>query len=115
MQFSGSTYSASEGDNPKQIQCHSHAPPATFRRRVGQTTETLDFSGGSPCTSNSGNASSRCDFESAAGDIVFAPGEASKIITIPVIDDSYPDGQESFQIQLSNIIGASFVRQRWRT
>ena len=107
MQFNSSTYSASEGDNPKQIN--------VTVTRTGDTSggasanyRTIDFSGGSSCTSNSSNASSRCDFESTAGDIVFAPGEASKVITIPVIDDSYPDGQESFQIQLSNIVGASF-------
>lgn len=107
LQFSASSYSASEGDNPKQINVNvtrsgdiSGGASADYR--------TIDFSGGSSCTSNSGNASSRCDFESAAGTIIFAPGEGSKTITIPVIDDSYPDGQESFQIQLSNIVGASF-------
>jgi hypothetical protein len=53
-------------------------------------------------------ALSRCDYESAIGQLYFAPGEASKTITIPVIDDSYADGVERFQMELRIIVGASF-------
>lgn len=108
MQFSSSTYSGSEGDNPKQIN--------VTVTRTGDTSGgatagyvTTDNAFGAPCnTSNIDRASSRCDYETAAGQISFAPGEASKAITIPIIDDSYPEGPESFQIALSNIVGASF-------
>lgn len=106
MQFGASSFSASEGDNPKQVN--------VTVTRTGDTSgsasanyRTGDLSGGSPCTTHSGNASSRCDFEAARGLITFAPGETSKTITIPLIDDSYPDGLESFQVHLSEIVGAS--------
>ena len=72
---------------------------------------TGDSTGGAPCNATSGTASSRCDFETATGVISFGPGETSKTITVPIIDDSYPEGQESFRILLSNIVGASFGHQ----
>jgi hypothetical protein len=37
----------------------------------------------------------------------FAAGEIAKNISIPIIDDSYADGNESFTITLSNATGAS--------
>ena len=37
----------------------------------------------------------------------FAPGETSKTISIPIIDDSYAEGTESFTVTLSNATGAS--------
>jgi hypothetical protein len=108
MQFSSSTYSGSEGDNPKQINVTVTRTGDVSGGAIANYA-TSDNSFGSPCnTSGSDRASSRCDYESAAGQISFAPGEASKTITIPIIDDSYPEVAESFQIALSNIVGASF-------
>jgi hypothetical protein len=107
MQFSSSSYSGSESDNPKQI--------IVTVTRTGDVSggaianyATGDQTNGAPCNSFFNQASSRCDFEAAAGEISFAPGESAKTITIPVIDDSYPEGSESFPITLANIVGASF-------
>jgi hypothetical protein len=101
MQFGSATYSGSEGANPKQI--------TVTVTRTGDTSgaaaahyETND----DPFTS--ARASSRSDYEAAGGLITFAPGEASKTLTIPIIDDSYPEGPESFRITLGLIVGASF-------
>lgn len=108
MQFSNSPYSGSESDNPKQI--------------TVTVTRTGDTSGGAAANYAtgddpfaSGRASSRSDYEAAGGVITFAPGEASKTITIPIIDDSYPEGPESFRITLSRITGASFGSQTQAT
>jgi len=108
MQFSSSAYSGSEADNPKQI--------VVTVTRTGNTAgsasaeyDTFDNSSGSPCTTlNTNRASSRCDYITAAGFITFAPGESSKTINIPIVDDSYPDGTELFNMELRNIVGASF-------
>jgi hypothetical protein len=100
MQFSSAGYSGSEGNNPKQVNV--------------VITRTGDISGGARAdyaTRDSFfgvSALSRSDYEVAAGVISFAPGEAQKTIAIPIIDDSYPEGAESFDIMLGNIIGASF-------
>ncbi|MDQ1637858.1 MAG: hypothetical protein QOF62_1197 [Pyrinomonadaceae bacterium] len=51
---------------------------------------------------NTGNASSRCDYETTLGTLNFAANETSKTISIPLIDDSYAEGNESFFVTLSN-------------
>jgi len=56
---------------------------------------------------HTGAASSRCDYETTMGTVSFAAGETSKTISIPVIDDSYAEGDETFTVSLSNAIGAS--------
>lgn len=68
---------------------------------------TSDSAGTSGCGSVSGNASSRCDYLTTLGTVVFAAGETSKVIAIPVIDDVYAEGSESFTISLTNASGAS--------
>jgi hypothetical protein len=108
IQFSSSSYSASEGDNPKQFNI---TVTRTGDVSGGATAEydTFDTVLGSPCNVLTGErALSRCDYESAIGQLYFAPGEASKTITIPVIDDSYAEGVERFQMELRIIVGASF-------
>lgn len=108
IQFSSSSYSASEGDNPKQFNI---IVTRTGDVSGGATAEydTFDTVFGSPCNVLTGErALSRCDYESAIGQLYFAPGEASKTITIPVIDDSYAEGVERFQMELRIIVGASF-------
>jgi hypothetical protein len=49
-----------------------------------------------------GNASSRCDYLSAIGRLKFAPGQSSRPISIPIIDDAYGEGSETFTVDLSN-------------
>jgi hypothetical protein len=108
IQFSSSSYSASEGDNPKQFNI---TVTRTGDVSGGATAEydTFDTVFGSPCNVLTGErALSRCDYDSALGQLYFAPGEASKTITIPVIDDSYAEGVERFQMELRIIVGASF-------
>jgi uncharacterized repeat protein (TIGR01451 family) len=55
---------------------------------------------------NTGAASSRCDYETAAGSVNFAAGETSKTISIPIVDDSYAEGNESFIITLASVTGS---------
>lgn len=108
MQFGSASYSGSEADNPKLINV---IVTRTGDLSGGATANyaTSDNSFGAPCnTSGSGRASSRCDYEVTAGTVFFAPGEAAKTIPIAIVDDSYPEGAESLQISLSNIVGASF-------
>ena len=51
---------------------------------------------------NTSVASSRCDYETTVGTLNFAAGETSRTITIPIVDDSYAEGSESFIVALSN-------------
>ena len=57
-------------------------------------------------TNNAGGAYARCDFATTVGTLSFATGETSKTITVPIIDDGYAEGAETFQLHLSNAGGA---------
>jgi hypothetical protein len=68
---------------------------------------TTDSSGANTCNVVSGNASSRCDYIASVGTLKFAAGETFKQIHIPLIDDAYSEGTESFSISLSNPTSAT--------
>jgi Calx-beta domain/FG-GAP-like repeat/Carboxypeptidase regulatory-like domain/Domain of unknown function (DUF4214) len=68
---------------------------------------TSDSAGTQPCTSINHTASSRCDYTPAIGTLEFAPGETAKTISIPLVDDAYAEGSESFFLNLTNVSGAS--------
>ncbi|HEX8073006.1 MAG TPA: LamG-like jellyroll fold domain-containing protein [Pyrinomonadaceae bacterium] len=81
------------------------ASPATVSYR---TADTDTFTVG--CfdqANNRGGAYARCDFATVVGTLEFAAGEASKQITVPVIDDGYAEGSETFQVVLSGPAGVS--------
>ncbi|MGI8735240.1 MAG: PQQ-dependent sugar dehydrogenase [Pyrinomonadaceae bacterium] len=66
---------------------------------------TGDTAGLSNCNVVNGVASSRCDYAASVGTVTFAAGESSRTISIPIVDDSYAEGPETFTISLSNPIG----------
>src|SRR6202008_1456102 len=69
--------------------------------------ETSDNAGSSNCNVlNQGFANSRCDYETTVGTLNFASGETSKTLLIPIVDDVWAEGNESFTITLSNPSGA---------
>ena len=62
---------------------------------------TVDEVGLQKCDVNNGIASQRCDFEMTIGTLSWAAGDASpKSFSVPIIDDSYADGQEKFKVTL---------------
>ncbi len=69
---------------------------------------STDSAGLNNCNVINGHASSRCDYTTSVGVISFAAGDtAAKTISIPLVDDAYMEGQESFTLSLSNPSGAS--------
>ncbi|MDQ6651184.1 MAG: PQQ-dependent sugar dehydrogenase, partial [Acidobacteriota bacterium] len=76
---------------------------------------TSDTAGLNNCNITNGAASSRCDYETTVGTLNFAVGETSKAISIPIVDDSYAEGSETFAITLSNAAGASLGSPRTAT
>lgn len=69
-------------------------------------TDTFTF-GCADAVNNGGGAYGRCDFVTAVGTLNFAAGEAGKTIGVSVIDDAHVEGDESFQVTLSNPAGAA--------
>jgi hypothetical protein len=59
------------------------------------------------CANLGGQASSRCDYIETRGTLTFAPGETSKNILVPIVDDSYHEDAEFFTLTLSNVTGAT--------
>ena len=56
-----------------------------------------------------GTALAGSDFMATSGSVTFAPGETTKTIAIPTIDDSVIELPETFRISLSNAIGATIA------
>ncbi len=104
VRFASSPVSVSESDNRAELAV----------TRIGATSHevtvnyaTSDTAGLTNCSVVNGVASARCDYATAVGRLSFAAGETSKTISIPIVDDAYAEGNESFTITLSNAIGSS--------
>src|SRR5205085_9238010 len=69
---------------------------------AGVDYATSDTAGLQNCNVTNGVASSRCDYAKTVGTLQFAVGESAKTIFIPVVNDSYAEGNESFTLTLSN-------------
>ena len=61
-------------------------------------------------TTASGTATVNTDFASTAGNLVFAPGQTSKTITVPVNGDTISEGDETFTVNLSGPTGATISK-----
>jgi subtilisin family serine protease len=102
MQFSAANYSVGEGDGHVTITV----------TRTGDTSgsasvdyKTVDDPLAVRCddqVNNHGAAYARCDYATTVGTLTFAPSETLKSFTIPIIDDGFVEGPETFQVALSN-------------
>ena len=54
-----------------------------------------------------GTATAGADYEAATGTLTFAPGEASKSVTVHVTSDAAHEGDETLQLKLSNATGGA--------
>ena len=104
VQFNAANFTVNEGAGVATITL----------TRTGTTTSnssvayaTSDIAGSQNCNVFNGYASSRCDYLTSIGTVSFAANETSKTISIPIIDDSYAEGNEFFTITLSNSSGAT--------
>jgi hypothetical protein len=83
---------------------------------AGLVTINLTRLGGSlggPVTvqyqTSDGTASAGSDYGAASGTLTFGPGETGKSFTVPVTSDSAPEGDETFQVALSNAAGGASI------
>ena len=103
VQFTGSNVSVSEAVGSVSINI--------VRSGNVQTAVSVDYfaNDNTPtlnCSVNSGKASSRCDYLATLGTLNFTANETSKTISIPIVDDGYAEGNETFTVTLSNSSGA---------
>lgn len=93
IQFSSATYSVSEAGGAAVI---------TFTRTGGTSgAVSVDFS-----TAN-GTATAGSDYSAVATTVTFAHGESSKTVSIPVLNDSLPEGDETVSLSLKNVSGGA--------
>ncbi|MBA2733878.1 MAG: hypothetical protein H0U54_13480 [Acidobacteria bacterium] len=99
-----STYTVNEGAGHGTITVNrtgGGAGAASVNYTTSDTAALTD------CNVFNGIGSSRCDYATTVGTLRFAAGEMSKVIYIPLVDDSYAEGSEGFTITLSNAVGES--------
>src|SRR5439155_24036158 len=106
IQLSSAAYPINEADTQGQVNITV--------TRLGDTSgaatvnyETSDTAGLQSCTVNNGRASERCDYVTSVGTLRFAAGDTLKSFAIPIIDDVWVEGAETFTVTLSNPTGAS--------
>ncbi|HEV7683082.1 MAG TPA: M64 family metallopeptidase [Pyrinomonadaceae bacterium] len=99
VQFDASNYNKGEGDVQVNI---TVTRTGDLSSAVMVDYATSDTGGANGCNIINGAASSRCDYLSTLGTLHFAANESSKTISIPIVDDSYAEGSETFTITLSN-------------
>jgi subtilisin family serine protease len=76
---------------------------------------TSDTAGPIGCSAGGANASSRCDYLTTVGRLTFNPGETDKTIVVPIVNDVFVEGPQTFKITLSNPTGALLGAQATAT
>ena len=104
VQFSTSAASVNEGQVSKTITV-TRAGDTSFPASVNYGTS--DTSGANNCNVNTGSASARCDYIATSGTLNFAANETSKNVLIPIVDDTYFEGSETFTMTLSAAGGSN--------
>jgi hypothetical protein len=103
LEFSAASYQILEGETSlvvTLVRLGDTSGPASA------TYSTSDESGLENCnTPHTDEASSGCDYITSIGTVRFAHNETSKTFSIPIIDDGYAEGSESFEVTLSNLVG----------
>lgn len=62
--------------------------------------QTIDDPAAVPCAAATGVAYARCDYATTVDSVTFAPQETSKEVQIPLLDDAYVEGRETFSLRL---------------
>lgn len=103
--FTNQPFSASEGAGHVNVQVAVVGP---FSAPIQVDYATSDTLGATPCSTVNGNASSRCDYLATRGTLTFNPSSATvQTIAIPITDDAFVEGAETFKFTLSNVRGAT--------
>ena len=108
IRLSQATYSVNEGANSLTATIMRSGDTSGSASVAFTTFDTDTFTVGcSDKVNNLGGAFGRCDYATTADTLVFASGEAAKTIVIPIINDAFAEGDETFFIGLSNASGAT--------
>jgi len=77
-------------------------------RRLGETTGPATVT----WATRDGTAKAGKDYVATTATLSFAPLEAEKIVTVPILNNAMFDGFRTLQLYLSNAVGAEFIAPR---
>ncbi len=92
VQFSAATFAGSEASGKAVL---------TVTRTSGVVAATVDYA------TSDGSATSGADYTATTGTLSFAAGVTTQTITIPVVNDTIQEGDETFTVTLTNPTGTA--------
>ncbi|TWU42045.1 Calx-beta domain-containing protein [Novipirellula artificiosorum] len=110
-----STVTITDNDEPVLLPGVLSIDPAatTVNEDAGTVTFTVNRTAGSDgivtvafATAN-GTATAGADYTATSGTLNFAAGETSKMITVPILDDTVDESSETFTVTISNPTGGA--------
>ena len=100
VQLASATLTVNEGAGTVSV---------TLNRNESSQAATVNFATNDTfnanCGQNNGQASANCDYNTSGATVRFAAGEASKTVTVSILDDGYVEGNETFTLGLTNAAG----------
>ena len=108
LQFSSASYTIDEGVASATITVSRSSDILSTSSVDYQTNDNFAFV---ECNVNNGLANQRCDYITSVGTLTFATNETSKTFTVPIIDDSQVEGDETLNLSLSNPVGGTLGSQ----
>ena len=108
FQFSAANYSVSEAGTGVTVTVNRSGNTAVAASVNYSTADTDTFMFGcSDTINNQHSAYARCDFGTSVDTLIFGAGETTKTFTVPIINDSLAEGDETFSVVLSSPVGGS--------
>jgi hypothetical protein len=111
VQFAVATQAASETNGSAQVIVTRSGGSATTSSVDVRTNDNPAAVRCDDTTTMPGVAFARCDYATTIDTLTFAPGETTKTINVPLIDDAYGEPDESVALTLANPVGASLGTQ----
>ena len=113
-QFGASAFAANEGAGQVTVTVTRSGNVAVA---ASLTYATVDDPAAVPCDPAAkrpdgsaypaGAAYARCDYASSVDTLTFAPGETQKTFNVPLVDDAFVEGEETFRLVLRSAGGAA--------
>ncbi|MCB9149073.1 MAG: hypothetical protein H6641_09955 [Caldilineaceae bacterium] len=100
-----------DDDLPPTVQFAQTTFEAGEASGTANVTVTLSTASGKPVSvayaTSDGTAKADADYTAVSGSVNFAPGETSKAISVPILDDLLDEGDETLALTLSNPTNAT--------
>ena len=111
VQFSAATFTSSEA-NVAQI---TLTRTGDVNSVVSVDYSTIDDPSPVRCDDqvhNGGAAYARCDYATTIDRVTFQAGETTKTFNIPLVDDAFPEANETVPLNILNVVGGNVGNQR---